>query len=226
MHEKPLVRWTIGPCLPEGTHCLQLSIKLWKSHYGDTCDYVVCANGFNPDVEIPVVRAENYRDTLPLLPQGPAWKLYPPRMRMNSHEIIIDNDLLLFEPHPMIEEFLNSNRTLTTEIYRRDYGSFDHLVPSDKLINSGIIGLPPGFDFEEKLRCVIRKVNLQEWQTHFCEQGAVAAVLENPLIISNQDILIGINPEAFRIDSYGVHFVGMNRGYSDWWGLFSGGYLL
>jgi hypothetical protein len=216
---KPLVRWTLGKVIPEGVDCLLQSIKKWRLFYGEQFDYCVCFNHTKPRVPdyVDCTDQRNYKNSLPLPPRGPAWKLYPPRLRESAHEIIIDNDLVLDKPHPLINDFLSGGLPLLTEGFEKSYGSFDKDIPDHIVVNTGIIGLPPNYDFRYQLLKAIDLQQLVAWETHFCEQGAVASVLTPCLIIPKSDISIGVSTGEYESGKYGNHFVGLNYGDTKWW---------
>jgi hypothetical protein len=158
----------------------------------------------------------------------PAWKIYPPRIRKDSHEIIIDNDIILLNKIPQIEEFLSSSdKHILTHPICRSLGFYDEFVPKGFDANSGIIGFPPGYDFAgdiTKYSC-----NIDEWDNHFDEQGLVTYCLYryDPLMI-DLDIVVGDN-RVSRIDGeindygdnllqlehkLGIHFAEVNKGKS------------
>lgn len=220
---KPLVRWTLGPCESIGQDCLFQSILLWRSHYGDKWNYVVCYNG-NAPLRMPyfvkLINQYDYLNHYNLLPEGPAWKLYPTRIEIDTHEIIIDNDVLLYKPHPFIDFFINSSSmNLTTEAWERCYGSFNSVAPLGTPINTGFIGMCPGFNLQEKIQYLLNSLGLKKWETHFCEQGVVATALsQSPLlIIPRADLPIGVPSQLFHREGYGFHFVGINKGYDVCW---------
>ena len=81
------------------------------------------------------------------------WKLYPARIRKECHEIIIDNDILIYKLPKKIINFLNSNHIILTESHKRSYsGVLKNIIPYEFNINSGIIGLPPNYDFENDIK--------------------------------------------------------------------------
>lgn len=219
----PLVRWTIGRCHDEGADALWVSITQWHRHFGDHCRYCVCYNADDPP-QVPgycqLVDQRMYSSALPLAPWGPAWKLYPPRLDLSAAEIMIDNDLVLYNPPVILERWMaNPSFCLATEAYRRCYGQFDALVQDDISLNSGMIGLPPCFDFGERLLKSIELSGATTWATHFCEQGCVAHVLTGQMLrlIPLSDLPVGVPQEDFRYGSHGIHFVGLNSGFCGWW---------
>ncbi len=160
-----------------------------------------------------------------LVPHGVAWKLYPPRLRINAHEIVIDNDILIKHKIPEIGKFFSSNSTLVYEAAKPMYGQIAKFVPKTPCVNSGIYGMPPGFDLGKKMNFYLGSIN--EW-SHSCkqgrytwdEQGMIAACLLNHpehLLITLDQVT---NCEIDLIDNkLGIHFVGLNRytKHKPWW---------
>jgi hypothetical protein len=222
---KPLVRWVIGGNYSKaGERCLRLSIKQWKKLYGDSFDYVVCYNGRKPKVNIETVCQDP--NALPFEPSGPAWKLYPPRLRRSSHEIIIDNDIIFHKRLPQIDQFLSySNFFLATQgvgVRSHEYGSFSGFAnlqdaPGKRHINSGFIGLPPGFRYKDKIMEVFKKYSFDGWGGHFDEQGLVASIVteNNYILIPLEDVSVSIH--ELHIGRCGIHFCGLNSGPTKAW---------
>ena len=128
---KPLFRLTIGPVKEFGLKLLKKNVRLIKKNYPEA-DVVVCFNQIDPallNVDVDKINQLDYVNSLPYYPKAETWKLYPPRLRMESHEIILDNDILFFKRIPEIDEFLSSNRSLLFEGRFREYGKYDHLIP-------------------------------------------------------------------------------------------------
>jgi hypothetical protein len=216
---KPLARWTIGKTNKDGYECLSLSIASFLRFYD--ADVVICHNC--PLSELPAVLQQfKLVDQTQHLnvgpePKGVAWKLYPPRLDKNRHEICIDNDIVFNEPIEQIKTFFDSNCTLLLECISRTYGRFEKHVPPGFQINSGIYGMPPGFDLEPFIRFYAG----DEWEKNalhqhdknetFDEQGIIALALltySRYLIIPNKDIT---NCELQLTPSKGNHFIGLNR---------------
>lgn len=218
MKTKPIVRWTIGKTTLDGYKCLDLSISSFLNFYD--ADVVVCCNtGINlPDSvkKYPILDQTKYLDIGPN-PKGVAWKLYPPRIDVNRYEICIDNDIVFNEKISQIDEFLNSSSTLLLEDCSRTYGRFEKHVPPKFQINSGIYGMPPGFDFES----YVKFYSGNEWQKNafnqhdqsetFDEQGIVALALLNhsSYIIIPKNIVT--NCEHHLVEGKANHFIGLNR---------------
>jgi hypothetical protein len=223
---KPLVRWIVGPVFPKGFRCLALSYKKLRGVYGDSLDYLICHNQLNPSQreEVEAIGCPS-QDQFPYhfpvpptyWPSDPGnmdgsrncWKLHPPRLRQEAHEIILDNDIVIADRLPTIDAFLTSSRPMLAEGLQRNYGQFVGNVPEGVVLNSGIIGLPPGFDFRGRL------LNLLppgwEWGGFFDEQGLVVSSLvgDNPLVVGLDEVAI-CQPHERPTEAHGHHFVGLN----------------
>lgn len=144
-------------------------------------------------------------------PHGVAWKLYPPRLRPETHEIFIDHDVVLTKRLPQIDLFLSrADAFLYSESPSgaRNYGRFDALVERGFRMNSGLFGVPPGFRFDFSL--------VGEWRDYFDEQGFVAASLcrkKNLVKVGLDDLWICDGDEMPRAKGY--HFVHDRR--EDMW---------
>jgi len=228
---KPLIRWTIGPVHRLGFEALEYSTKYLKKIYGDQFDYLICHNQQSPNrlecikkLGIPL-----YEQTCEIPGMWPidgkfhtGWKLYPPRLRQDAHEIVIDNDVIIFKRLKVIDRFLESNKVLFTSGRFRNLGPYEEDVPKGMMFNSGIIGFPPGFDFTSM---VLEKMSHGNgWSdNYFEEQGIIASILTNQdfIEIPNQTVMTmhhindmsGTNPWKAK----GFHFVESNRGNNHCW---------
>jgi hypothetical protein len=216
---KPIARWTIGESTKDGYECLEMSINSLLNFYD--FDIIICHN-INIKKLPTFVKKFNLLDqsryvNLKPKPKGVAWKLYPPRIDLNNHELSIDNDIVFNEKINEINEFLKCNKTLMLEDTCRAYGRFDKHINSKMQINSGIYGMPPKFDFES----YVKFYSGNEWQKNafyqhdksetFDEQGLVALALSNNsnyIIIPNTTVT---NCENNLIKGKGNHFIGLNR---------------
>lgn len=222
---KPLFRWTLGPVKNDGFNCLVESIKLLRNIYPEA-DYAVCYNQVADDrlkilsnLDIELVNQTEFVDAFPIKPSSGYqvhWKLYPPRMRVNSHEIVLDNDVVIFDRISEINDFLERDTVLLYQGLHGLYGCFKNLVPKGLIINSGIYGMPPNFNFIEQMK----QLNMPNWQwsdDKFEEQGLISAVLSAyhshlmvplttvPIIESHFDMKAMITDRC-----RGYHFVGVN----------------
>jgi hypothetical protein len=214
------VRWTIGPVTKSGFQSLALSIASFQHFYPDT-DALVC---FNCDKELLHWLPSNVdkydqhtHQNDPLPPMGVAWKLYPPRIAPDRHELFIDNDIVFLNHIPEIDYFFNNDVTLLLEGLSRNYGRYERHVPPAYSINSGIFGCPPGFNLNK----YVKFFGGSEWQQNahgehaasktFDEQGLVAlALLEYRkfVIIPNTSVT---DCSRQLIKGQGLHFIGVNR---------------
>lgn len=176
--QKPLFRWTVGPCLQQGLDILAESINRTTKAFGpDKFDWMVCYNGLNKqDIDFlhGVVGDRPIRfhcqdwSTCPVMDNcqtprrkdgsfeyngnrcgGTMWKVCPPRLRMETHEIVMDNDVVLLKALPQIDQWLaRTDTVLLLEEPIRFYGRYDCLFgPNPPYFNSGLMGYPPGYDF-------------------------------------------------------------------------------
>lgn len=154
---KPLFRWTVGESVSkEGLKCLSHSIFLLKKNYGDSYDYFICHNGDNVKscnfTGVNFIDQRNHVKSLSVKPHSTAWKLYPPRIRLNSHEIFLDNDLIIYNILPIIDRFINEKDIFfCTQAYKRNYGNYDSKILKNQNLNTGLFGIPPFFDFAKNI---------------------------------------------------------------------------
>lgn len=210
---RPLFRVTVGGSVSKyGLDILYKNIRMLKRLYPE-CDIVVCYNNINiKDVGVKKIDQNNYLNELEQSPINEMWKFYPPRLRYESHEIIMDNDIVLFKRVPEIDRFLCSNKPLLLEAKYRVYGQFDSLIPQNLNINSGIYGLPPFYDFKFEIKELCKG---RQW-THWCDdQGVVAA-----LFFKQDYILIGLDSVVNYFPHFshqplsqwnGIHMMGVNQ---------------
>ncbi len=249
------MRWIIGGTLPQGINILKESISRTVKVFGGKFDYMLCYNNTSP-ADIEFVRrifpcVELYcqdwmncpiADTMTSIKQedgtvrtdahshgGSLWKLCPPRMRIDAHEIVMDNDIVFFKYMDQIEEFLSSSRPILLKEHTRWFGIYDNLFDPPDKFNSGFVGLPPGFDYKSKLQ--------QAWKLNGCacnlsyadEQGLITYVLkkENPILIEIDDIVelhqLGMSSifngnhcftsHEFTENNKAAHFVQGNRNF-------------
>ncbi len=216
---RPLVRWTIGNTTPSGYQCLDLSIKSILRFYD--VEVAICYNCDLKDLPLylhhyPLINQKDHLDCGPT-PIGVSWKLYPPRLVIDRHELAIDNDIVLNEKIKEIDDFFENDCTLLLEGDSRTYGRFEKHIPPAFQINSGIYGMPPKFDFKK----YVKFYSGTEWQKNalyehdksetFDEQGLVAlALLDHPRYVIIPNIVV-TNCEKRLIPGKGYHFIGLNR---------------
>lgn len=243
---KPLWRWTVGNCLQQGLDILAESINRTTRALGvDNWDWVICYNGLNKEDLAFLQKAIGNRP-VKLIPQtwdtcpvndnmqsprrtdgsfewngnrcgGTMWKVCPPRMRMESHEVVIDNDIVLLKKFYQFEEFLASDKALLLEEPIRFYGRYDFLFKNDDVfLNSGLMGFPPGYDYGTEI--------LKTWENHgrytnlsqADEQGLLTYTLSQiPNIRIKKEQMVEVLNRDFSIKltgkEEGIHFTQANR---------------
>jgi hypothetical protein len=221
---KPLVRWTAGAIRGEGVAALWESVRKFTRFYGDRFDYVICHNNLNPEAHaavhalgLPTHPQDGH--CLPFRAEGVAWKLYPPRLRPDAHEILIDSDLVVTHPLPDIEWFLREDDLcVVTEGLFRSYGTYAHMVPEDKKINTGLVGWPPGFDLEAAVRQHMASNPNGRWADKFDEQGMLAAIITNRHHQVIPMSRVGVcHDGSLPAATHGYHFVELNSGRTEAW---------
>jgi hypothetical protein len=231
---KPVVRWVVGACNPLGYDVLYESIINFKKIYKDKFLYCICYNSrqihnklkksFNcVDRVFNQRKLKNALTYNPEIKKGPHWKLYPPRIFKNQHELILDNDIIVYEKIEQIEEFLsNEDIFITTRAIRRSYNKkYDNHIKQGFNINTGLVGLPPNFDYEQEILKIMKNAK-EEWSNHFDEQTLVARILQNKktIVIPFEILSSCCSLTRFAIGKKGTHFIGANKGYDKWWNEF------
>jgi hypothetical protein len=210
------------------------SIYHFKRLYGDQFVSAVCFNcdgiSLQKGLVDMVIDQRLVSHSLSLNPPrsnlkgGPAWKFYPPRLSPNTHELLIDNDLILYRKTDKIEEFLQTDDVFVlTEAAKRSYTDWaEHYIRTGFEINTGIIGLPPYYDLASNLNQAVDYFHLKHWSDHFDEQSLVAYLLQshNTKIISIEDVSICRPHHKFRRGKCGVHLVGLNYGHDLHWQMY------
>jgi hypothetical protein len=170
------VRWTVGDVSWRGYEALQRSIWGAVRIFGPETRYIVCVNSIPMDDarqrtgSIP--RGVQWHDNTNEIPafvkqridssdlQGVAWKLAPLRMFDHGHELSLDNDCILWgRPAAMNQWLAQSDRALLAADVVACMGRFQSIAA--RPLNSGIRGLPPGFDLERALRLAISQAQSQ-----------------------------------------------------------------
>lgn len=238
-HAPPLrIRWTVGDVSPAGFEALYLSIHGALRLFGEGAIYDVCVNTIPPGEARartgPVPDLVRWRRIgLPLpamlapfldhgMSEGTAWKLVPLRLDPEAFELALDNDVILWDLPAAIRRWLAEPEARHRVIAADDvpaHGAFADLCGPEPR-NSGIRGLPPGFDYEAALAAV-----LKECPAALCseldEQGLqVAAVSRGaePLVVSAEEVSIcsPFHPHRPEPGTCGAHFIGLNARSIPW----------
>lgn len=219
---KPLARWTIGPVEPIGHEILKLSLRIFQQIYPEF-DVVVCYNNIDcPNVGVKCINqnelAVNFKPSKPDEDysnrsggmQGSGWKLVPPRLRIDSHELWIDNDIVILQRIEEIDRWLSDGTGIISEGLGRHYGKFGAAIGDLKLC-AGFFGLPPGYDLAEQIKIL----NGDSELGGFDEQGLVAysvSEIKDCIIVPQSQLKIVEDHHEFPIQKpKGYHFVGANR---------------
>lgn len=235
---KPLIRWTFGMVKKPGEEVFQMAHKRFRALYPEF-DCVICYNNLrNPeqldmlrrtgidlyeqkssDLDYPLMSVdspEGWKGSMP----GLGWKLCPPRLRPESHELWVDNDLLIRERLPEIDVWLKSRKTIISKGHRYKsayYGEFAASIPNKKNCCAGLFGLPPNFDFGSQITKRCQQVLNGKPLGYFDEQGLVTAIVtsENHIIVESVEIIKRLPQKPFP---KAMHFITTNRFHThdDW----------
>lgn len=219
MNSKPIIRWTFGLNSKESMDCLKLSIKNFYKFYKDEFRYFLCFNNTNPDnfdwckkYNIELINQNQYKKSLFIEPinNHSCWKIYPPRLDINSYEIFMDNDLVLHKKINFIN-FIEKNKFFMAEAVRKAYGTFQDKINYFCNLNAGLLGVPSGFDFKEKANEIILENSVSWRNSYYEEQGLVAYIFHKKKceVISLEQIFICY--DSYKLGRYGNHFVGLNN---------------
>jgi hypothetical protein len=223
------IRWTIGDVSSRGFDALALSINGARTVFGPSARYVVCVNTIHPDsVQDRVGRMADYvewHDSTGEIPQwleghldanmaeGVAWKFAPVRLFPESHVLSLDNDVILWCLPAGIREWLDDGDSLLiAEDVRACHGQFARFCPEEPR-NSGIVGFPPCYDVETKLRSLLDQAGVC-LSSETDEQGLQVALVtsEKHRVVTVREVSISgyFRPHLLELGSCGAHFVGVN----------------
>jgi len=140
---KPLARWTIGCVLPHGIDVLRSSVRSFHRLYPEY-DIIICWNnldgqqlnrvklmGFEmheqkeSDSVYPLCEVKKARERsckthgMP----GWGWKLSPPRLRIEAHELWADNDIIFVKEQPTLTKWVRSDACVIARCENPYYGT-------------------------------------------------------------------------------------------------------
>jgi hypothetical protein len=233
------VRWTIGNVSRLGFEALRLSIwGAWKI-LGPAASFVVCVNSLpldqvrvlTGDIPKEVIWHKSTANELPAflldhldtgMSEGVSWKFAPVRAFPRRYELSLDNDCILWEMPTAIRRWLETTDTQTcilAEDVRACFGQFASLCRPEPR-NSGIRGLPPGFDLEGALRQVL-EMQPVALTSELDEQGlqtAAVSLAKQPLVVTIEEVTIcsPFPPHIPYLGRCGAHFVGLNVKQLPW----------
>jgi hypothetical protein len=224
------VRWTIGDVSAPGFEALRLSI--WGAYklFGPDADYAVTVNTIGVDAaqertgEVPsqVTWQEAGKPPASLQPlldggmaEGVAWKLAPVRLFPDRYELSLDNDCIVWERPQAMRDWLEERepRCLIAADDILAHGAFTHLTRPEPR-NTGIRGLPPGYDLEATLRSVLEQFSAP-LQSELDEQGLQVTAMDLPrpahvVAVNDVSICSPFWPHRPALGRCGAHFVGLN----------------
>jgi len=244
---KPLFRWTVGNCLQQGLDILAESINRTTKTLGiDNWDWAVCYNGLNRE-ELEFLQKAIGSKPVQLISQswatcpvddncqsprrgdgsfewngtrcgGTMWKVCPARMRMETHEIVMDNDIILLKKFPQIDEWLSrKDKALILEEPIRFYGRYDCLFGQDStFLNSGFMGFPPDYDYGAEIYNTWVQYGKYMNLSQADEQGLLTFTLNKiPSIRIKKEQMVEVLHRDFRTQvtgfEQGIHFTQANR---------------
>jgi hypothetical protein len=137
---------------------------------------------------------------------------------METHEIVMDNDIVLLKKFPQIDEFLAAtNKSLILEEPIRFYGRYDCMFgPDDSCLNSGLMGFPPAYDFGSEIQKYWEKHGRYANLTQADEQGLLTYTLNQiPSVRIRKDQMVEVLHRDFvtKLSGHeqGIHFTQANR---------------
>lgn len=234
------IRWTVGDVSARGFEALRLSILGARRVFGGDARFAVCVN--TVDVAAVKARVGALPGTIawhasdgripaflrahlgPGLAEGVAWKFAPMRLFPDAWEIALDNDCILWGMPGALRAWLaDAGETcLLAEDVAPAFGQFAPICgPAPR--NSGIRGLPPGFDLADALRATLRAHPVC-LESELDEQGLQVAALSvraAPAVVPVSEVAVcsPFPPHALHLGRSGAHFVGLNvahpRAYCD-----------
>jgi hypothetical protein len=195
-----ILRWTVGDTSDIGISILNESIKVAKKTLCHlNFEMIVCSNSNSdrvskichenkillyeakwadfplPEQTIPFCDDLHARPGVPKGRQGSFWKLCPPRIDIDSHEIVCDNDILIQRCPEEIERFVQEDKTLICEDEIFSLGKYTKFL--GKPYNSGLYGLPPKFDFSQMILNKWKESGSMEPLMSRDEQGLISLAL-------------------------------------------------
>lgn len=236
---KPLLKWLMGDVANIGWRSLGCAIRHAWAQYGYQVDYAVCFNNIKRvkienalvDIQAPKIELVDQQAYRPGSASRFGWKFFPLKLLHGRRELWMDNDLVLYRRHPLIDEFLfgRQERFLFVEDANRWYGppALDKALPPGRGISAGMLGIPAiELDgLSDSYHAKMKELGIPNELTHFtnpnidvvgCENASVAilrlAIDGDSLCISHDDIPVGSAIQAGATSAYGMHFTGLNRG--------------
>jgi hypothetical protein len=204
-----------------------MSIDGWKRLY-QSDRHVLCYNQISPVAlsdfsDLEWIDQEAHLDSLPQRPQKTMWKFCPPRLDVNSHEVFIDNDIVFHNRNQIVSQFFDSNTIFVSAAHRPFWGAYSSLLkPETRCINTGFIGLPPGYDFAQEIRHS-QQTHPVQWGDHCDDQGLFALLMSQNSkfrIIPIEEVWAAspkVSFAPYQLGTSATHFASLNDGYLSYW---------
>ncbi|HEU4643130.1 MAG TPA: hypothetical protein VFS44_11810 [Gemmatimonadaceae bacterium] len=231
------VRWTVGDVSPFGFEALRASMRGCRRVFGEDARYAVVVNSISPDearrrvgevpahVEFLAASVDQIPPAFaarldPGLAEGVAWKLAPPRVFPDRFELALDNDCILWEMPTAVRAWLDRGEgCVIAEDVQACFGRFAPLAGGAPR-NSGIRGLPPGFDLAVAIAGVLRE-HPAPISSELDEQGLQVAAVARAgaqwvVGIDEVSICSPFPPHQPELGRCGAHFVGVNVRHAPW----------
>ena len=239
------IRWTFGESnarelSSQALDMLDMSIKFGKmifNRFDKNISYNICYNNLSENIysklqkisytnRVPIINVSNKlpENLINKQQKNSWWKYAPPRIDINSYEIIMDNDLILWNiPNTLKKAINNSALVVLTDGAGTYYGEYtDEVLRKDSnlKLNAGLLGLPPRYVIDPN------EVNNRSHKDFFhSEQGFTALKFvsykgEKYQIPLNEIQQINVNQIEPRklIKNYdGAHFCGCSFGHYNFW---------
>jgi hypothetical protein len=230
------IRWTIGDVSDLGFEALRLSILGALRVFGAQAHYAVYVNTIAVSVAQqrcgPLPATVVWRDATAAMPawlsahlgegfaEGVAWKLAPLQAFPDTHELALDNDLILWDLPPAMARWLERDDVcLVAEDVRACFGRFTDLCGPEPR-NLGLRGLPPRFPLGSALRAMLARrpgllsSELDEQGLQLAALGALGKVVAVPL--EDVSICSPFPPHLPTLGRCGAHFCGLNARSLGW----------
>jgi hypothetical protein len=230
-----------------GEEVLHAAIKRFKIVYPEF-DCVVCCNNLlkgqltrlkelgvdiheqrEEDWDYPIVAADAERGWKGWSP-GTGWKFCPPRLRPEGHELWVDNDVIIRERLPKIDEWLESDDTCiisTDHRYDKEYyGAFGDKIPEGVALSSGLFGFPPHYDLGSEITEKCHEVLQGKPFGYSDDQGLAAWIIHNNKHIVTDNVLV-VKQTPKKPFPKAIHFTTANRSdENDFWDTYRNSILL
>ncbi|HEX3209128.1 MAG TPA: hypothetical protein VHQ91_07095 [Geminicoccaceae bacterium] len=141
--------------------------------------------------------------------EGVAWKFAPLRLFPDRHELALDNDCIVWAMPEALRAWLQGgDRCLIAEGVRLGFGQFPDLCGPEPR-NSGIRGLPPGFDLGDALAGVLARPPTK-LRSELDEQGLQVAAISRPrppLVVRVDEVTVcsPFHPHVSELGRCGAH---------------------